>query len=197
VYPLDEKLGLIGIRNTESRYTQRFAHILTELAAEMPMDRTADMLCQICELKLGTASIPDILDSIGAIYLPETSTDSSAAISEQELPQQQNNFIGKKIEEIEANPDKDEIIKAAVEKSNHPVKDIKGSKVATAQVCLVSEKSWKARKANKATGLQRRLKPKSVSVLNRILTGTEILFLKTEKSTDGRAITNTQVRWKT
>ena len=137
MYPLDEKLGLIGIRNTESRYTQRFAHILTELAAEMPMDRTADMLCQICELKLGTASIPDILDSIGAIYLPETSTDSSAAISEQELPQQQNNFIGKKIEEIEANPDKDEIIKAAVEKSNHPVKDIKGSNTAEKTVFYV------------------------------------------------------------
>ena len=60
-------------------------------------------------------------------------------------------------------------------------------------MCPVSEKNWKARRADKATGLQRPFKSRSVSVLNGILTGTGILFLK---STDGRAITNTQARGK-
>jgi hypothetical protein len=130
VYPLDEKLGLIKIKDTQSRYTQRFAHILAELVAEMPEKRAIEILYLVSGFKIGIASIPDILVSIGVNYLPKTDADIEMTDSEQVIPPQQNDFIRKKIEEIESSPDRDEIIRVAVEKSGDFDKDITGSNVA-------------------------------------------------------------------
>ncbi len=138
VYPLDEKLGLIDINDTKSRYTQRFAHILVELVAEMPEKRAVEILDLVSEFKLGIASIPDIVASIGDKYLPKMDADSDIAVSAEVIPQQEKDFVRKKIEEIESNPDRDEIIKAAVEKSGNPDIGITKSNVAENTVFYVS-----------------------------------------------------------
>ncbi len=138
VYPLDEKLGLIDIKDTKSRYTQRFAHILVELVAEMPGKRAVEILYLVSESKLGIASIPDIVAGISDKYLPEMDADNDIAVSAQVIPQQQKDFVRKKIEEIESNPDKDELIKDAVEKSCNPDKGIKRSSAAENTVFYVS-----------------------------------------------------------
>ena len=138
VYPLDEKLGLIDINDTKSRYTQRFAHILVELVAEMPVKRAVEILDMVSEFKLGIASIPDIVAGIGNKYLPEMDAKSDLPVSSQVIPQQEKGFVRKKIEEIESNPDKDEIIKAAVEKSGNPDTGVTKSNVAENTVFYVS-----------------------------------------------------------
>ena len=138
VYPLDDKLGLINIKDTKSRYTQRFAHILAELVVEMPEKRAVEILNLVSEFKLGIASIPDIVISIGDKYLPETDADIDMTDSEQGTPPPHNDFVRKKIEEIESKPDKDEIVKAAVEKSGDFDKDVKGSNVVENTVFYLS-----------------------------------------------------------
>ena len=138
VYPLDEKLGLINIKDSKSRYTQRFAHLLVELVAEMPEKRAVEILNKVSEFKLGIASIADIVSSIGDMYLPKADVDIDMTESAQVIPGKHNDFVRKKIEEIESNPDKDEIIKAAVEKSGDFGKTAKGNNMAENTVFYIS-----------------------------------------------------------
>ena len=113
VYPLDEKLELLVIDERYSGYTGNFAFLATEYYARMPERDALDLLKKTLDIELNQASLVRIGEAVAQPYLPKQLQSKEA-----EMPNPataEAHFIDKRIQEIDASPDRDAIIMKAIE----------------------------------------------------------------------------------
>ena len=116
VYPLDEKIELLMVEGRRSRYTGNFARLAAEYYARMPERDALELLERTLCIELELGSLTNIGAAVAQPYIPKLYEEAE---SSQALPQAavvELGFIEKRIQEIEASPDKDEIILKALEK---------------------------------------------------------------------------------
>jgi len=122
VYPLDEKLELLEIEGRRSRYTSGFAHLVGELYALLPIRDGIRLLMKIVGISLEKDSLTAIGAAVAQSYIPphydEVEEAEEAEEKEEEATPQdvvcEPCFIEKRIQEIDASPDRDTIILKAL-----------------------------------------------------------------------------------
>jgi hypothetical protein len=114
VYPLDAKLELLVVDGRHSRYTGNFAHLAAGFYARMPERDALHLLLETLNIRLEQESLRAIGAAVAQPYLPKLYDDDAdegalwPAVNEP-------GFIEKRIQEIDASPDRDATIAKAVE----------------------------------------------------------------------------------
>jgi len=115
-YPLDEKIGLLAIDGKCSRYTGNFAFLAAEYYARMPERDALDLLSKTLGIELEQNSLVRIGAAVARPYLPALK-DKPGNREGALLPAAGGqDFIEKRIREIDSSPDRDAIILKALEK---------------------------------------------------------------------------------
>jgi len=116
VYPLDEKIELLEIEGRYSRYTGNFARLAAEFYARMPERDTLALLERTLNIELKLDSLTNIGAAVAKPYLPELCDEAESEAALQQTTRNGPGFIEKRIQEIDASPDRDAIILKALEK---------------------------------------------------------------------------------
>ena len=114
VYPLDKKIELLEIGGRHSRYTSNFSRLAGDYYARLP---ERDVLA-LLKKTLGIDLEKDSLTAIGAVvaqpYLPPRFDEEGVDVVLQKDVVSGPGFIEKRIQEIDASPNRDEIIHEAL-----------------------------------------------------------------------------------
>jgi hypothetical protein len=113
VYPLDAKLELLVIDERYSRYSSNFAHLSAGLYARMPERDALHLLGETLNIELEQESLRAIGAAVALPYLPKLYDED---ITEETLQSVVNEpgFIARRINEIDASPDRNATILKAV-----------------------------------------------------------------------------------
>jgi hypothetical protein len=114
-YPLDGKIELLVIGGRYSRYTGNFAYLAAEYYARMPERDALDLLGKTLNVELEQDSLTIIGSAIAQSYLP-TLRDEAGDKGEMLQPAtDETNFIEKRMQEIDASPNRETILLRALE----------------------------------------------------------------------------------
>jgi len=114
LYPLDEKIGLQEIHGSYSRYTGNFSHLAANFYARMPERDCVDLLYKTLGIDIKLDSLADIGTAVAQPLIQkqqETVTDDEIQPPVVQGP----NIIEQRHQEIENSPDRDRIIRKALE----------------------------------------------------------------------------------
>ena len=114
VYPLDEKLELLRIGGRYSRYSSNFGHLAGGYYARLPERDVLTLLKGTLGIDLEKDSLTAIGGAVAQPYLPPCYDEEAEG---RELPQTAAcgpGFIERRIDEIDASPDRDAIIDRAL-----------------------------------------------------------------------------------
>jgi len=114
-YPLDEKIELLTINGKLSRYTGNFAYLTAEYYARMPERDALDLLNKTLNIELEQNSLTDIGAAVAQSYLPKLYDEPEGWEEKLQPATNEQSFIEKRIQEIDASPDRDAIILKALE----------------------------------------------------------------------------------
>jgi hypothetical protein len=114
-YPLDKKIGLLVIGGRHSRYTGNFAYLAAEYYARMPERDALDLLSKTLNVELEQDSLTIIGAAIAQSYLPMLCTEIKDKEEILQLATNEPNFIKKRMQEIDASPDRETILLKALE----------------------------------------------------------------------------------
>jgi len=115
VYPLDEKIGLLTIGGRHSRYTGNFACLSAEFYARMPERDALELLGKTLNIELEQASLTSIGAAVAQPYLPKPHDESGDTDEVLHPVTNGQDFIEKRIQEIDNSPDRESIIEKALE----------------------------------------------------------------------------------
>jgi hypothetical protein len=115
VYPLDEKIELLKIDGRNSRYTGNFAYLAAEYYARMPERDALDLLNKTLKIELEQNSLTNIGAAVAQPYLPTQQGEPENWEEIMQSATNEQNFIEKRIQEIDASPNRDSIILKALE----------------------------------------------------------------------------------
>ena len=118
-YPLDEKIELLIINGRYSRYTSNFAYLAAEYYARMPERDALALLEKTLNIELELDSLTSIGVAVAQPYLPKLNNDAEDKEEEakvtEETPEYEPNFIEKRMQAIDASPDREVILLKALE----------------------------------------------------------------------------------
>jgi hypothetical protein len=115
MYPLDTKIGLLEIGGRHSRYTGYFARLAGEYYALMPERCALGLLKRTLNIELELDSLTSIGVAVARPYLPKLHDEAEGEDTLQEQAEiGESGFIEKRIQEIDASPDRDAIILKAL-----------------------------------------------------------------------------------
>ena len=128
-YPLDNKIGLLNINGSRSRYTQVFAWNAARLYAELTEDDAAAALNAMLSIEIDKKQVAKVGQAVAENYIKPADTDTLKKQINTEGPEEAvesmegqpcanvaaEGFLAEKLRELEANPDRDTIIQAAVD----------------------------------------------------------------------------------
>jgi hypothetical protein len=113
--PLDDKLGLFVMNGARSRYSETFAGNAAYIMATVTTREGVDMLNRLLGIHIAPEQFEDITLSAGMKYLPEKyDTD----VEDENIPAGDicpEGFLADRIKQIDTDPDRDEIIRRAVD----------------------------------------------------------------------------------
>ena len=114
VYPLDEKIELLEIDGQHSRYTGNFARLAAEFYARMPERDALALLERTLNIELNLDSLTNIGAAVAKPYLPELCGEAESKAALEQTTVKEPGFVEKRIDEIDASPDRDAIILKAL-----------------------------------------------------------------------------------
>jgi len=116
VYPLDRKIGLLEIGGRCSRYTGNFAHLVGGYYARLPERDVLALLGETLNIDLEQGSLTAIGDAVAQPFLPqrydEEEDDNGVA---RPTVAQKAGFIYGRMQRIEASPEREAILKSALQ----------------------------------------------------------------------------------
>ena len=115
VYPLDGKIGLLMIEGRYSRYTGNFVRLSAEYYARMPERDALSLLERTLNIGLKQASLVSIGAAVAESYLPKLYEEAERSGELRQTAAAEPGFVEKRINEIDASPDRDAIISKALE----------------------------------------------------------------------------------
>ena len=115
VYPLDEKMGLLRIGGRYSRYTGNFGHLAGGYYARLPERDVLTLLKGTLGIELEKDSLAAIGGAVAQPYLPPRYDEEAENREIPEAPVRGSGFIERRIQEIDASPDREAIIAKALE----------------------------------------------------------------------------------
>jgi len=115
VYPLDEKIGLLMINGRYSRYTGNFAHLPAEYYVRLPERADVALLKKTLNIDLQLGSLVEIGNAVALPYLPPHYDEETQGRVIPQTLSREPGFIEKRIAEIDASPDRNDIINKALE----------------------------------------------------------------------------------
>ena len=125
-YPLDDRIGLQMIGENRSRYTNVFAQNTARLYAEMTEESAVETLKQLLSIDLDKVSLSQVGQAVSTLYaLQPLEAEQYSALAEQakaamieagEACESGNGtgFLAQRLEALDADPNRDAIIKAAI-----------------------------------------------------------------------------------
>ena len=117
VYPLDEKIELLAIGGRYSRYTGVFADLAAEYYARMPERDALGLLEKTLDIKLELDSLTNIGAAVARPYLPTLCNEVEDEEEILQLSKNEPNFIERRMQEIDASPDRKIILLKALEEN--------------------------------------------------------------------------------
>jgi hypothetical protein len=115
VYPLDEKIQLLKIQGRYSRYTGNFASLAAEYYGRLPEREALGLLKRTLNIELEQDSLTSIGSAVAEAYLPKLYDEVEYKGAQPQAAATEPGFIEKRMQEIEASPDRDAIILKALE----------------------------------------------------------------------------------
>ena len=121
VYPLDEKIELLVVGDRYSRYTGNFAFLAAEYYARMPERAALELFMKTLNIELKQDSLTSIGAAVAQPYFPNLCNEvkyKEDEYKEEILQSAPNNpnFIKKRMQEIDASPDRESILLKALDK---------------------------------------------------------------------------------
>ena len=115
IYPLDQKLGLLEIDGSFSRYTSRFARLAGDYYARLPERDALALMNKTLNIDLEQGSLTAIGGAIAQAYLPRRydEADDVGVPQTEEVPKP--GFIEQRIQRIDASPEREAIMKRALQ----------------------------------------------------------------------------------
>jgi len=114
IYPMDQKIQLLMIDGRFSRYTSNFGRLAGDYYARLPEREALELLKKTLCIDLKQDSLTAIGEAIAGPYLPQH-YDEDKEIAQHVV--REPGFIEKRIQEIDASPDRNAIIKKALNES--------------------------------------------------------------------------------
>jgi len=136
-YPLDDKIELIKIDDKRSRYTQVFAWNIAQLYAELTEADAASAINAMLGIDIDKTQIARVAQAVAKNYIRPACTSVSTVQANSEGPEESDTenleetaeetndqpcanivkegFLSKRLRELDANPERDTIIKAAID----------------------------------------------------------------------------------
>jgi hypothetical protein len=115
VYPLDEKIKLLVINERYSRYTCNLSYLVSEFYALMPGRGSLELLDKTLNIKLELNSLRRIGEAVAQPYLPMLCNEVKDKEEILQLVPNETNFIEKRIQMIDASPEREAILLKALE----------------------------------------------------------------------------------
>jgi len=115
IYPLDEKIELLMIGGRYSRYTSNFANLAAEYYARMPERDALDLLGKTLGIELKQDSLTSIGAAVAQPYLPTLCYEAGDEGGILQPAMDEPNPIEKRMQEIDASPNRDIILLGALE----------------------------------------------------------------------------------
>ena len=129
-YPLDDEIGLLNINGNRSRYTQVFAWNTARLYAELTEDDAASTLNALLGIEIDKTQVAKVAQAVAKNYVksvdagvPKGQTDIEGTEEAAQVMEGQpcanavaEGFLAEKLRELDASPDRDTIIQAAVDR---------------------------------------------------------------------------------
>jgi hypothetical protein len=150
VYPLDVKIGLLNINDNCSRYTEVFSWNVARLYAELTEDDAAAALNAMLGIKINETQIANVAQAVAGKYIqpvdisvPDEQMDTEFLEEATENKEGQpcenaaeEGFLAEKLRELDARPDRDAIIQAAIDGK---LDGVEGGETAQAAMYLLSD----------------------------------------------------------
>ena len=128
-YPLDNKIELLNINGSRSRYTQVFAWNTARLYANVTEDEAMSILKAMLGIEIDKTQIAQVAQAVAENYVKPVDTGAPEAPTDIEGPEETaksmedqsstnvvaEGFLAEKLRELDAKPDRDTIIKAAID----------------------------------------------------------------------------------
>jgi hypothetical protein len=128
-YPLDDKIELLKIDDNRSRYTQMFAWNTAKLYAELTEEDAASTLTELVCIEIDKTQVAKVAQAVAENYVESVDTGAHNGQSDTECTEETakdmeeqpcanvdaEGFLAEKLKELDANPDRDAIIQAAVD----------------------------------------------------------------------------------
>ena len=114
VYPLDEKIELLEIGSLHSRYTGNFGHLAGDYYARLPERDVLALLQKTLGIDLEKDSLTAIGEAVAQPFLPPHYDEEVEDEAVQQDVVYEPGFIDKRMQEIDASPDRDAIIRKAL-----------------------------------------------------------------------------------
>jgi len=128
-YPLDDKIGLLNINDSRSRYTQVFSWNAARLYAELTEDDAVSTLNALLGIEIDKKQVAKVAQAVAESYIKPVDTSASEAQISTEGQEgaaediedqsgasvEAKGFLAEKLRELEARPDRDVIIQAALD----------------------------------------------------------------------------------
>jgi len=127
VYPLDDKIGLLNIDDSRSRYTQVFAWNTAKLYAELTEADAVSTIKALLGIEIDKRQVSEVAQAVAENYIkpipteaPVMQTDAGSDEKAAEYIEEQTNavaegFLAEKLKELDTSPDRDTIIQAAID----------------------------------------------------------------------------------
>jgi len=129
VYPLDDKIELLNINDNRSRYTQVFAWNTAKLYAELTEADAASTINAMLGIEINKTQVAEVAQAVAENYIrpidagvPMEQTDGEGAEEAAEYIEGQpcanvaaEGFLAEKLRKLDASPDRDTIIQAAID----------------------------------------------------------------------------------
>ena len=124
-YPLDDKIGLLDINDSRSRYTQVFAWNAARLYAELTEEDAVSTLHAMLGIEINDTQIAKVAQAVAENYIKPVDISTTNAETPEETAEDiqtqpcvnvaAEGFLAEKLKELDASPDRDTIIKAAID----------------------------------------------------------------------------------
>lgn len=128
-YPLDDKIGLLNIDENRSRYTQVFAWNAAKLYAELTEDDAASTLKALLGIEIDKTQVAKVAQAVAENYVKSADVGVPKGQADIEGPEEAaedtegqpcanvaaEGFLAEKLRELDARPDRDALIQAAID----------------------------------------------------------------------------------
>lgn len=111
IYPIDQKIHLLRIEGRFSRYTSNFSHLAGDYYARLPEREALGLLKKTLCIDLKQDSLTTIGEAIAQPYLPQHYDEVQ---DKEQGVVHEPGFIEKRIQQIDASPDRDALIEKAL-----------------------------------------------------------------------------------